>query len=341
MRIHLPASAKAPRESSTHAKRTGHRNSSLTRDPVGDVNAAWGQGRPLLPSTRQFFEPRFGHDLSQVRIHEGDRAALAAHAFRAKAFAVRDHIVMGEGVSETDGSRRLLAHELAHTIQPGGLQVRRTPSSDQQPDTATGSRTAAEGEPVEIPEHVAPEIDQLARDTAERIDDVIERDWENDLQSGLQALLTASEVEGILTEVFEMGYSSQPQLGEGNAPVLQYHVSLHPGLRERLTVLRQLAGARNTERIGRYLAIPVGAADAYTYEMKMWGMSGGEGGEGTRQRVQIRYVENGEPQWTRSYDFIGVGAGGGVMPGAISGDITGGTPSTPTNTGRPRTSSGR
>ena len=194
--------------------------------------------------------------------------------------------------------------------------MRRSPSGEAPVDST------ADGAPVELPEHIPFETKLLARDTAERIDDVIERDWNRALHSGTAALLTGFEVEGILRDVFEMGYSAQPQLGERNAPVLQYHVSLHPGLRERLTVLRQMAGEHNTERIGRYLDIPVGAGDAYQYEMSMVGISGGEGGEGARQLVIIRYLENGKPQWRRSYDFVGAGGGVGLAPVVISSDIT-------------------
>jgi hypothetical protein len=32
-------------------------------------------GQPLDPATRTFFEPRFGHDFSQVRVHTNARAA--------------------------------------------------------------------------------------------------------------------------------------------------------------------------------------------------------------------------------------------------------------------------
>ncbi len=76
-------------------------------------------GRPLTPAQRRFFEPRFQRDLSQVRLHTGDAAAASARAVQARAFTLNQDIVFGAGeyTPDTPAGRRLLAHELAHTIQ--------------------------------------------------------------------------------------------------------------------------------------------------------------------------------------------------------------------------------
>lgn len=84
-----------------------------------------GGGQPLPDSVRAFFEPRFGHDFSHVRVHADGRAAESARAVRAAAFTIGHNVVFGTGAyapGTTEG-RRLLAHELAHTIQQA-----RTPS---------------------------------------------------------------------------------------------------------------------------------------------------------------------------------------------------------------------
>src|SRR6185295_6852750 len=47
-----------------------------------------GGGAPLSPSLRSYFEPRFGRDLSSVRLHAGGEAAVAAREVRARAFTV-------------------------------------------------------------------------------------------------------------------------------------------------------------------------------------------------------------------------------------------------------------
>lgn len=81
-----------------------------------------GHGRPLAPRVREYFEPRFGRDFEHVRIHTGPRADSAARAFRARAFTLGRDIVFasGEYTPESTAGRRLVAHELTHTIQQAG-----------------------------------------------------------------------------------------------------------------------------------------------------------------------------------------------------------------------------
>jgi hypothetical protein len=78
-------------------------------------------GRPLDASVRRFFEPRFGWDFAKVRVHEGATAAASARAVGAHAYTVGNHIVFAARADgATDTGRRLLAHELTHTVQQGG-----------------------------------------------------------------------------------------------------------------------------------------------------------------------------------------------------------------------------
>jgi hypothetical protein len=76
-------------------------------------------GRPLDAATRTFMEPRFGHDFSRVRVHTDSRAAESADAVNALAYTVGRDVVFSNGqyAPQTDTGKRLLAHELAHTIQ--------------------------------------------------------------------------------------------------------------------------------------------------------------------------------------------------------------------------------
>lgn len=82
-------------------------------------------GRPLDAATRAFFEPRFGRDFGDVRIHTGGRAAASAQALGALGYAHGREIVFGPGqyAPDTAPGRSLIAHELAHVTQ-------------QQPDAA-------------------------------------------------------------------------------------------------------------------------------------------------------------------------------------------------------------
>ena len=82
-------------------------------------------GRPLDAETRAFMEQRLGSDLSGVRVHHDARAAESARAVSARAFAVGQDVVFGAGqyAPATTAGRRLLAHELAHTISAGGRRA--------------------------------------------------------------------------------------------------------------------------------------------------------------------------------------------------------------------------
>ena len=79
-------------------------------------------GHPLDRATRDFFEPRLGHDLGAVRISADALAARSAAAIGARAYTVGQRIVFGSGefAPATTSGRTLLAHELAHTVQQGG-----------------------------------------------------------------------------------------------------------------------------------------------------------------------------------------------------------------------------
>lgn len=79
-------------------------------------------GRPLDGTTRAAMERRFGHDFGQVRVHTDARAAESARAVQARAYTVGSHIVFDSGqyAPRHGAGLRLLAHELAHTVQQGG-----------------------------------------------------------------------------------------------------------------------------------------------------------------------------------------------------------------------------
>lgn len=85
----------------------------------GSGRAIQGDDQVLSAQQRSFFEPRFGHDFSQVRIHADARSAAMAGALQAEAFTVGRDIFFGAGKLQhrTTESHRLLAHELAHVVQ--------------------------------------------------------------------------------------------------------------------------------------------------------------------------------------------------------------------------------
>lgn len=83
------------------------------------LNALRGGGQQLPAESRSFFEPRFGHDFSQVQIHTGGGADQMARAFHAKAFTVGKDVVFGADHYQptTPAGQWLIAHELTHVLQ--------------------------------------------------------------------------------------------------------------------------------------------------------------------------------------------------------------------------------
>ena len=93
------------------------------------VRAMSTGGTPLPAGVRSMFEPRFGFDFADVRIHDGREAAGAAVGLGARAFTVGDHIFFGPGQYQptSRSGQHLIAHELTHTIQqkPGAARAAR------------------------------------------------------------------------------------------------------------------------------------------------------------------------------------------------------------------------
>ncbi|MBN2005843.1 MAG: DUF4157 domain-containing protein [Anaerolineae bacterium] len=88
----------------------------------GQVAGLRGGGAPLPQSERDFFEPRLGADLSQVRVHTGSVAVQTSRDLNARAYTVGSDIAFNAGEYQPGSSagRRLMAHELTHVIQQTG-----------------------------------------------------------------------------------------------------------------------------------------------------------------------------------------------------------------------------
>ena len=88
-------------------------------DASAAVQAAQRSGMPMPQDQLSFFQPRFGYDFSQVRLHTDSDAAAGARAIRARAFTAGRDIVFGAGeyAPHTASGKRLLAHELTHVVQ--------------------------------------------------------------------------------------------------------------------------------------------------------------------------------------------------------------------------------
>ncbi|MGH9969843.1 MAG: eCIS core domain-containing protein [Pyrinomonadaceae bacterium] len=106
------------------AKRAPSDAPSISNDLESYLASSRGVGQPLPAATRSFFEPRFGHDFSHVRVHSDGRATQAAREIRAQAFTAGPDVYFASG-RYNPGSvsgQRLLSHELTHVVQQGYSQ---------------------------------------------------------------------------------------------------------------------------------------------------------------------------------------------------------------------------
>jgi hypothetical protein len=113
--VHSAVSVAPPRIQCYTGQATGQTGTA----PESVAHVLASSGRPLDPVLRQDMEQRFGHDFSQVRVHTDAKATESAHAVSARAYTVGHDIVFAEGHYDpgVKEGRKLLAHELTHTIQ--------------------------------------------------------------------------------------------------------------------------------------------------------------------------------------------------------------------------------
>jgi hypothetical protein len=127
-------------------------------------------GQPLDAATRAFMEPRFGHDFSNVRVHTDAQAAESAHSMNALAYTVGNQIAFGTSlyVPGSLEGRKLLAHELTHTVQQtraGGNAASLSDSTSEQ-EAERNSAEVATGSAARLEARVSPGEMQKAGDNA-------------------------------------------------------------------------------------------------------------------------------------------------------------------------------
>jgi Domain of unknown function (DUF4157)/Xanthomonas XOO_2897-like deaminase len=107
------------------------------------LSASKGGGTPLPGQTRKQMEASFHADFGNVRIHDNRNAAAMSDDLHAQAFTHGRDIYFGAGKYDTSSKegKHLLAHELTHTIQQGGVARRAVDGSDPffQPKLKVGS----------------------------------------------------------------------------------------------------------------------------------------------------------------------------------------------------------
>ncbi|MEV4342609.1 DUF4157 domain-containing protein [Streptomyces sp. NPDC049590] len=111
------------RQTAEQRRRRRRERAAASRTPE-PKNIVSGAGQPLDPGVRRELEERLGHDLSRVRLHTDRDADRLTELLGADAVAVGQDILFRSGAFRpgTDEGRRLLAHELLHSVQnPHGL----------------------------------------------------------------------------------------------------------------------------------------------------------------------------------------------------------------------------
>jgi Domain of unknown function (DUF4157)/D-alanyl-D-alanine carboxypeptidase len=117
--LHRQPMEEEEEEKMLHAKEVPGSTPVVTPALEAHINRMQGGGQPLPETLRAFFEPRFGSNFSQVRIHTDAQAAESARAVNALAYTVGRYIVFGRGQyqPQTIAGQHLLAHELMHVVQ--------------------------------------------------------------------------------------------------------------------------------------------------------------------------------------------------------------------------------
>ncbi|MCM3904081.1 MAG: DUF4157 domain-containing protein [Pyrinomonadaceae bacterium] len=121
-------------EEDLHRKSCDSSSGSVDGPLEAQIDSLHGSGQPLSESARTYFEPRFGRDFGDVRIHANSTGAETAKSINALAYTKGRDIVFGEGQYQpgTHAGRRLLAHELTHVVQQGGSAGELARNPDQQ-----------------------------------------------------------------------------------------------------------------------------------------------------------------------------------------------------------------
>jgi hypothetical protein len=103
------------------AKRDGAQAGEPDEVPASVYGVLDSPGEPLAADAREFFEPRLGRSLENIRIHSGSQAHESARAVNALAYTAGSHIVFARGRFDpgSHSGRHLLAHELTHAVQQG------------------------------------------------------------------------------------------------------------------------------------------------------------------------------------------------------------------------------
>ncbi|KAA3599136.1 MAG: DUF4157 domain-containing protein [Calditrichaeota bacterium] len=100
------------------------------------IRSSYGHGRKLPDDLRKQLEPKFGLAFGDILIHNDRNSHRLNRKLQSQAFTVGKNIYFGENKykPDTQEGKRLLAHELTHTVQQTGAE---SIQKDPLPETET------------------------------------------------------------------------------------------------------------------------------------------------------------------------------------------------------------
>jgi uncharacterized protein DUF4157 len=118
-------------------------NNSITGDNISSqIRSTKGSGNSLPGLTKTFMESRFGADFSNINIHSDNNAAELSNQLNAQAFTVGNNIYFNEGKYQPESfeGKKLLAHELTHTLQQKTSHQLQRSCTDGKCDECAGGK---------------------------------------------------------------------------------------------------------------------------------------------------------------------------------------------------------
>jgi hypothetical protein len=160
------------------------------------ARAALSSGSPLPADIRHRFELSLGADLSSVRVHTGEASEVAAEGVAARAYAIGQDIHFAHGQYDpmsADG-QRLLAHEVAHTVQQaGGVSARQHSLVVSQPGDFAEIEADRAASAMVNGSAVAVATLSGARSVQRNPDKEADKKWAQGLRTQVQAVQDAAQ----------------------------------------------------------------------------------------------------------------------------------------------------
>ncbi|MCF3607026.1 DUF4157 domain-containing protein [Planktothrix agardhii 1033] len=159
---HIPSGMSQTLKQSTLISRQGNGGFAASENIETRVKSSKGGGNPLPDETRGFMEDRFGNDFSGVKVHTGSDAVQLSKDLGAQAFTHEQDVYFNSGKysPHTDEGKKLLAHELTHTIQQTGPKERKKNVEKEKEEAKkelTGEKIDKDDKGAELKKYLAAE----------------------------------------------------------------------------------------------------------------------------------------------------------------------------------------